>query len=64
MLRRCRPIVSGVGEYRNNGDGRIGGTTVTITNDQLAGHTFLAPLYEDDYFPDADPEELIAEREW
>ncbi|MEU0100518.1 DUF5713 family protein [Streptomyces sp. NPDC006267] len=25
---------------------------MTITNDQLAGHRFLAPLYEDDYFPD------------
>ncbi|MFH9755271.1 DUF5713 family protein [Streptomyces griseus] len=25
---------------------------MTITNEQLAGHTFLALLYEDDYFPD------------
>ncbi|WNF27175.1 DUF5713 family protein [Streptomyces sp. C11-1] len=25
---------------------------MTITNEQLAGHAFLALLYEDDYFPD------------
>lgn len=51
----CGPIVSGVGEDRNDGDGTYGRmreTTVTITRDQLAEYTFLALLYEDDYFPD------------
>lgn len=28
------------------------GGIVTITNRQVAEHTFLLPLYEDDYFPD------------
>ena len=34
------------------GQGCDGGTVVTITNRQMAGHAFLGGMYADEYFPD------------